>query len=141
MKRITICGESGDVRGEIVTSWKERLPEILDSYRKEDIYNLDETGCFWRALPSCGFGEKGKECKSGKKSKHRFIIAFLVNAAGEKETPIVIWKSECPRCFKRFDISCLPVKYYHQKKAWMTGNILHSYLTKNAELKSDIFCY
>ena len=62
------------------------------------------------------------------KSKHRFTIAFLVNAAGEKETPIIIWKSERPRCFKGFDISCLPVKYFHQKKAWMTGNILHSYL-------------
>lgn len=113
------------------------MPEILEGYDKEDVYNLDETGCFWRALPTSGFGEKGKKCKGGKKSKLKFTIAFLVNAAGEKETPIVIWKSERPRCFKRFDINSLPVKYYHQKKAWMTGAILDSYLkTFNAKMKA-----
>ena len=129
IKRVTICGESGDVSGETVTSWKERRPEIVQGYEKQDIFNLDETGCFWRALPDRGFGQKGKQCKGGKKSKCRFTIAFLVNAAGEKETPIVIWTSETPRCFRGFNISCLPVKYYHQKNAWMSGEILVTYLT------------
>ena len=115
VKRITIRGESGDVRGDTVTSWKERLPETLQGYAKEDIYNLDETGCFWRALPIRGFGEKGKKCEGGKKSKQRFTIAFLVNAAGEKKAQIVIWKSERPRSFK--GINSFPVKYYHQEKA------------------------
>ena len=138
VKRITICGESGDVSGETVTSWKERLPEIVSGYAKRNIFNWDEAGCFWRALPTRGFGRRGKKCKGGKKSKQRFTIAFLVNAAGEKETPIVIWKSARPRCFKNFDINSLPVKYYHQDKAWMTGQILHSYLTSfNAKMKAE----
>ena len=48
----------------------------------------------------------------------------------------MIWKSEKPRCFKRFDINSLPVKYY-QKSAWMTGAILHSYLTAfNARMRA-----
>ena len=34
VKRVTICGESGDVCGDTVTSWKERLPEILRGYDK-----------------------------------------------------------------------------------------------------------
>ena len=93
---MSICGESGDVRGYTVTSWKERLPEILRGYDKRDVFNLDETGCFWRALPDHGFGQKGK---GGKRSMCRFTIAFLVNADGEKEKPIVIWTSKCPRCF------------------------------------------
>ena len=54
--RVTICGESGDVCGDTVYSWKEILPEIMNGYAKEDIYNLDETGC---SLPDKGFGEKG----------------------------------------------------------------------------------
>jgi hypothetical protein len=37
------CGESGDASGETVDSWKERLPEILHGYKKEDIWNFDET--------------------------------------------------------------------------------------------------
>ena len=47
-----------------------RLPEMVSGYTKENIYNMDETGVFWRALPSKGFGEKGKACKGGKQSKH-----------------------------------------------------------------------
>ena len=64
-------------------------PEILRGYDKRDLFNSDETGCFWRALPDRGFAQKGKQCKGGKKSKCRFTIAFLVNADGEKEAPIV----------------------------------------------------
>ena len=38
VKRVSICGESGDVRGYTVTSWKERLPEILRGYDKRDVF-------------------------------------------------------------------------------------------------------
>lgn len=56
-------------------------------------------------------------------------MAFIVNAAGDKEAPIVIWKSENPRCFRGMVRSGLPVKYYSHKKAWMMGEILDSVLT------------
>ncbi len=92
IRQVTIQGESGDVSGVTIQS----LLEILKEYRKEDIYILDETGCFWRDLPEKGFGEKGEECHGGKKSKQRVTIAFLVNAAGSKEAPVVIWKFENP---------------------------------------------
>ena len=55
IRRLVICGESGDISGETVTSWKERVPEIVNNYAPKDVWNLDETGLFWRALP-----EKGK---------------------------------------------------------------------------------
>ena len=96
---------------------------------------MDETGCFWKALPDKGLAEKGKNCKGGKKSKLRLTI---VNALGVKEfKPIVIWKSENPRCFKKVNKSKLPVFYFSQNKAWMTGNIMHQVLTKlNVKMKS-----
>ena len=55
------------VSGVTVHSWKERLPEIVSGYDK-NIYNLEETGCFWRALPERGLVEKGKRCNRGKKA-------------------------------------------------------------------------
>ena len=129
IKSKAVVGESGDVCSATVSSWKERLSVITEGYKAEDIYNLDETGCFWRALPEKGFGQRGKQCKGGKKSKHRFTIALMANAAGGKEKPIVIWKSENPRCFKGVDKNSLPVTYYSQKKAWMTVDIFRSILT------------
>ena len=32
-------------------------------------------------------------------------------------------------CGESFNVSCPPVKYYHQKNAWMSGEIMVSYLT------------
>ena len=128
IRKVAVCGESADVRGNTVDSWKERLPEILKGCEKEDIYNIDET---WRAIPDQGFGEKckGGKCKGGKNSKQRVTVAFLVNAAGDKEDAVVIWKSENPRCFRGVAKDSLPVKYFHQKKGWMTGEILDTVLT------------
>ena len=130
VKQVKVNRESADVRGETVDSWKERLPEIVGGYAKEDVWNMDETGVFWQALPERGFGQKGKACYGGKKSKKRVTVAFFVSAAGTKEKPILIWKSETPRCLRKFNKSVLPVDYFGQKKAWMTGEIMDAVLTK-----------
>lgn len=129
VKRVSICGAVWGCLRRHCNFMEGTIARNLRGYDKRDVFNIDKTGCFWRALPDRGFGQKRKKCKGGKWSKCRFTIAFLVNADGEKETPIVIWTSESPRCFRGFNISCHPVKYYHQKTAWMSGEILVSYLT------------
>ncbi|XP_025409564.1 tigger transposable element-derived protein 6-like [Sipha flava] len=50
--------------------------------------------------------------------------------AGEMEKPLVIGKAAKPRCFKTIDVEKLPVSWYSNKKAWMTGNnaVCHSKL-------------
>ena len=125
-----VSGELGDVSGLTVSSWKERLPEIVKGYEPDDIWNMDESGVFWQALPESGSGQKGKQSKGGKKSKQRVTVAFFVTAAGNKEKPIFIWKSETPRCLKQFDKSVLPVSYFSQSKAGMTGQIMETVLGK-----------
>ena len=63
-----------------------------------------------------------------------------MNAAEGKEgiKPVVILKSETPRCFKQLDKSQLPVSYYSQPKSWMTGEIMHRILQKiNIKLQSN----
>ena len=37
IKQFKICGESSDVQGETVESWKERLPEIVQGCEKENV--------------------------------------------------------------------------------------------------------
>ncbi len=39
IKYLKICGESGDVHNEMVKSWKQRLPEIVRAYDKDNIWN------------------------------------------------------------------------------------------------------
>lgn len=50
IKSNVISGEAGGVREETVTSWQERLPNILSSYSPENIFNMDETGQFFEHL-------------------------------------------------------------------------------------------
>ena len=42
-----VCGERGSVDNSTVTSWKEKLPTILEGYAPRDIYNMDEKGLFF----------------------------------------------------------------------------------------------
>ena len=126
----SVCGESGDVQGCTIDSWKERLPEIVAGYMKEDVWNMDESRV-WRALPNKGFGEKGKGGKGGKKSKHRSVAFFFVNAAREKEKAIVIVNQQIQGAlYRRFDKTSLPVAYFDQKRAWMTDEIMEAIIGK-----------
>ena len=99
-----VSDELGNVRRDTNESWKERLLQILEGYKPEDICNVDETGCFWKALQNQGLGQRKVECESGKKEENRLTIAFFVNTAGEPEPlTVVIWKSQTPlfqRCKK-----------------------------------------
>ena len=58
---VKVCRESGDVSGDTIESWLERLPGLVDGYQKENIWNMDETGVFWKALPDRGFGGRSNK--------------------------------------------------------------------------------
>ena len=86
-----MVGEGGDVPEESVSPWIERLQELTEGYSLEKMWNMEESGCFFKALPDAGLFKKGKQAKGHKKSKQRFTIAFFVSAAGQKiDEPIVI---------------------------------------------------
>ena len=76
IKSNVISSEAGGVREETVTSWQERLPNILSGYSPENIFNKDETGQFFRAALNRSLAELSKQCTGGKKSKERTTFAF-----------------------------------------------------------------
>ena len=54
VKEKRIVGEGGEVSTETVSSWIERLKEMTEGYSPENIWNMDETGCFFKTLPDSG---------------------------------------------------------------------------------------
>ena len=46
----------------------------------QDIWNMDETGCFYCTLPDKSLSEKAKKCKGGKRSKEWLTVALFVSA-------------------------------------------------------------
>lgn len=64
----------------------------------------------------------------GKLSKERITALITVFADGTTYKPLIIGKSQHPRCFKNININQLPVKYFANKKSWMTAKIFERYL-------------
>lgn len=78
--------EAGDVAVETIEAWNERLKGLIQGYAPQDIWNDDEKGCFFCALPEQSLADAKKECRGGKKSNNR-NSHFFVNAAGDKGCP------------------------------------------------------
>lgn len=124
-----ISGESKDAPDETVDEWFKNLPSKIDGYQLKNIYNVDETGLFYNLMPARTLAFKGDNCHGGKKSKDRLTVLLCANADGsDKMTPLIIGKSQKPRCFK--NVKTLPVSYDANKTAWMTANIFIEWLKK-----------
>jgi hypothetical protein len=69
---------------------------LLAAYDPKDIFNADETGLFFRMLPSQSLATSAR--KGTKKDKERITLLLAANAAGtEKLKVTVIGKSKQPR--------------------------------------------
>ncbi|KAL3842406.1 hypothetical protein ACJMK2_020441 [Sinanodonta woodiana] len=103
------------------------LPEILKDYQPKDIFNVDETGLYWRALPHETLSFKAAEKPECQTAEDRLTILLACNMDGsEKLDALVIGNSKSPRCFK--NLKRLPVQYEANKNAWMTTEIWNSWL-------------
>lgn len=125
-----MCGESAAVNSESVEDWKKRLPEIIKGYHPRDIFNMDETGLFYRALPDKSLSVKGSACSKGQHSKERISVMLCVSMTREFEKALVIGKSERPRCFKNISTKNLPVKWVANRRAWMTSSIFTEWVRR-----------
>ena len=106
---------------------------LCKGHNQGDIWSMDKSDCFFKALPVKGLAQIGKKAKGGKKSKQRMTVVFFVNAVEERDMrnkQIGIWWSKNPRCFglastldKLADIS-----YFDDSKSWMQVEIMEKVL-------------
>ena len=97
--------------------WAKRLPDICSGYALKDVFNTDETGLYYRSLPKISMVHKNDERKGIKTSKERMTVLLACSATGEKLKPLIIGKSENPRCFKNVHKSILGVDYEWNRKS------------------------
>ena len=116
--------------------WTTNAMGLLQGYALEDVYNCDETGFFWRALPNKTLAQKGESCKGGKLAKERLTVLLTVSATGQKEQPLIIGKAKMPRAFGRR----IPagIVWRSNSKAWMNSTTFTQYLVDfNAKMESQ----
>ena len=117
IKERRIVDETGDVAEETITSWMEKNQEFTKGFSSENIWNMDECGCFFKTLPDKGLVDQ----------------LFLSVLSGKKiDQPIVIWKSKKPRCFKRLSDKSrsADLHYFTNPKSWMTSDVMQAVLTR-----------
>ena len=118
---------AADVDG--AEAWMENVyPDLIRDYDSRDIFNADETGLYFKALPSGTLTVKGSIPSGGKVLKDRITMLLLCNQNGSEKFIFTIGKSKSPRCFHR--VRQLPVKYFANSKAWMTSEIWSQIITQ-----------
>ena len=96
----TVLGEAKSCTADMTASWLgTTLPTLVTNYKLRDIYNADEFGLFYKALPSRSLQLIGEKCVGGKHSKECITGLAAANAEGEKLPMFVIGKAFNPRCF------------------------------------------
>lgn len=87
IKQMAISGECADIQEETVAGRYERVKFIMTGYQPQDVWNTDETGCSYRTNST--LADMKKECHCDKMAEEKLTIAFFVNAASEKEPPVI----------------------------------------------------
>ncbi|XP_003748676.1 jerky protein homolog-like [Galendromus occidentalis] len=124
IRELEVQGESlssdAEAAGQFVIKFRAALN--IGTFDPEFIYNGDETGLYYRALPSRSLAARNERSAPGRKaSKDRVTVMTCANATGNHRIPILlIGRSQNPRCFRGASI---PLVYRAQRKSWMSRDI------------------
>lgn len=134
IRQLTISGEKLSADTASAEEYLNKFRDLISSgnYSPQQIYNADETGLNFKALPNKSLASKEESSAPGfKMNKQRLTILACSNAAGSNKLPLmVIGKSAKPRALKNLNMNSLPVYYRNQNKAWMTSFLFSEWFAK-----------
>lgn len=126
IRELNIQGEKlSAISIESIDAYKTKFDQLTAGYTRDQIYNADETGLNYKALPTKTLASLSEKYAPGHKmQKQRVTVMVCANASGSHRMPLLmLGTAKKPRCFKGMNMNALPVTYRHQKKAWMDQKI------------------
>ena len=103
IRQLKLEGESLSADAKAAADFKKEFTKLLqeEGYSRDRIYNADETGLNWKALPDKTLASKTANSAPGHKvSKERVTVLVSANASGSHALPLFqIGKAQKPRCF------------------------------------------
>lgn len=121
LRSVSLHGEAGSVDVAKVARSIAEIRKRLEEYDIDCIFNVDETGLFYKLLPRRTYvmDVENRRSVRGTKNmgaKDRITAYVCTNADGsEKLEMAIIGKSQNPRCFR---LEAPRVPYLSQKNAW-----------------------
>ena len=120
-------GEASSANLAAIADSLPLLKSKCECYSLDRIYNMDETGLFYRLEPDRSLATQ--RLSGRKKNKERLTIALCANADGShKLDPLIIGQSAKPRCFTNVNLENISMTYCNNKKAWMLATIFQDWL-------------
>jgi hypothetical protein len=124
--------------------YREVLKKITEGggYTIQQIFNVDETGLFWKKMPDRTYISKEEKTMTGfKAAKDRLTLLLGANAAGDcKLKLLLVYRSENPLAFKGLSEATLPFHFCSNPKAWMTIALFKDWFMNCFIPKVEKFC-
>ena len=126
LRSLFLHGEAESVDDQAIASGMAAVRKECEEYEIDFIFNVDETGLFYRVLPRRTYlapGEKLKKSVKGVKgmtAKERVTAYVCVNASGTAKMPLAfIGTAANPRCLGK-NKRLLPkdTVYFHHARVW-----------------------
>ena len=106
IKMTSLHRESAEVSQETTKQWKSQLPNICLGYSLADIYNHDETGIFFQAIPSRCFVWQDEPVARTKVLKECVTVLLTCSGMGRKEKLWLVGRAKLPHRFLKICIQC-----------------------------------
>ncbi|XP_074322991.1 CENP-B homolog protein 2-like [Apium graveolens] len=120
-------GESGSVDVQDMEKKLESIREKINQFPMKDVFNMDETGLFYRLQADHSLSTKQLEGR--KQDKERLTVVICCNEDGSEKIPLwIIEKYAKPRCFKNVNMGSLNCHYRANKRAWMISVLFDEYI-------------
>ncbi|XP_053570666.1 tigger transposable element-derived protein 1-like [Bombina bombina] len=121
LHNIKVQGEAAAADTEAAESYPSDFAKIIEDggYSMDQIFNVDETGLFWKKMPARTFIARQEKSMPGyKPAKDRITLLLGGNASGTlKLKPLFIYRFQNPRALKNYVKTRLPVHWRANEKA------------------------
>ena len=144
LRELALSSESLSADMNAVAPFQQKLQKLMqeEGYSRDQVFNADETGLWWKQLPSKSLCHAREiKPKNNKKAKDRITLMACANASGTFYLPLMfVNRSMKPRCFKHMDMSSLPVDYFTQNKSWVDRRVFRDWFQNKFMPRVKRFC-
>ncbi|KAF2362688.1 DDE superfamily endonuclease domain [Trinorchestia longiramus] len=144
LKIQNVASEAVNADREAALRCPDTLKKIIEEggYSDKQIFNVGETGLFWKQMPFETFFSKRDNLIPGfKDSKDRLSLLLGGNVEGDfKLKPMVVNRSQNPKALKGCDLNSLPVIWRSHKTALVTKSLFEDWLTNYFSPVVEQYC-
>ena len=129
---VRLHGCAADVCKSYYKQEMDKIRATMANYNPENIYNEDESGLLYRAIPNRTYLMEDESRRDARgtslmKQKDRISIVFYTNSTGSHKLLMAyIGPARHPRCLR--DRSEVRPRYFPQKNAWMDSDTFKEWL-------------